>query len=82
VGAALLTPDRDPELVRSSPRPVLEAVQTLEAVETQHILTVLKQTGGVIEGLHGAAKILNLHPNTLRSRMKKLGIKRTAHDIS
>jgi sugar diacid utilization regulator len=36
----------------------------------------------VIEGLHGAAKILNLHPNTLRSRMKKMGIQRTAHDIS
>jgi len=83
VGAALLTPDQDPELlVRSSLRPVPEAAQTLEAVEKQHILTVLKQTGGVIEGLHGAAKILNLHPNTLRSRMKKMGIQRTAHDIS
>jgi transcriptional regulator with GAF, ATPase, and Fis domain len=37
---------------------------------------VLKQTQGVIEGPHGAAKILDLHPNTLRSRMKKLGIAR------
>jgi transcriptional regulator with GAF, ATPase, and Fis domain len=31
----------------------------------------------VIEGARGAAQILGLHPNTLRSRMKKLGIART-----
>ena len=30
----------------------------------------------------GAAKLLDLHPNTLRSRMKKLGITRSDHDIS
>jgi formate hydrogenlyase transcriptional activator len=82
VGTARLTPDPDCEPVQSSPRPAPETTQTLEAVEKQHILTVLKQTGGVIEGLHGAAKILNLHPNTLRSRMKKLGIQRMGHDIS
>jgi len=49
---------------------------SLESVEKNHILQVLKQTQGVIEGPHGAAKILDLHPNTLRSRMKKLGIAR------
>jgi len=32
----------------------------------------------VIEGDRGAAKILDLHPNTLRSRMKKLGIDRAS----
>ena len=37
------------------------------------------QTGWVIEGTKGAARMLNLHPNTLRSRIKKLGIKR--HEI-
>ena len=41
-------------------------------------MKVLKQTDGVIDGPRGAAKILNLHPNTLRSRMKKLGISRNA----
>jgi transcriptional regulator with GAF, ATPase, and Fis domain len=30
----------------------------------------------MIEGERGAAKILNLNPSTLRSRMQKLGIKR------
>ena len=49
---------------------------TLESVERSHILQVLQESRGVIEGPHGAARILNLHPNTLRSRMKKLGIER------
>jgi transcriptional regulator with GAF, ATPase, and Fis domain len=30
----------------------------------------------VIEGPRGAAKVLDMHPNTLRSRMKKLGLER------
>lgn len=51
---------------------------SLEQVEKRHILEVLKQTEWVIEGPRGAAKVLDLHPNTLRSRMKKLGIERTA----
>jgi len=48
----------------------------LEAVERRHILAALEQAGWVIEGARGAAKILRLHPNTLRSRMEKLGIRR------
>jgi transcriptional regulator with GAF, ATPase, and Fis domain len=55
---------------------------TLEATERDHILAILRQTGWVIEGARGAATILGLHPNTLRSRMKKLGIRRTSHDPS
>ncbi|MEW6131405.1 MAG: sigma 54-interacting transcriptional regulator [Acidobacteriota bacterium] len=49
---------------------------SLEELERRHILTVLEQKLWIIEGERGAAKTLNLHPNTLRSRMKKLGIKR------
>jgi transcriptional regulator with GAF, ATPase, and Fis domain len=45
-----------------------------------HIVNVLKSTGGVVEGAHGAATILGLHPNTLRSRMKKLGIATPARE--
>lgn len=62
--------------------PVPGETLSLEMVEKRHIQAVLQQTRGVIEGPHGAAKLLNLHPNTLRSRMKKLGIKRLGHDIS
>jgi formate hydrogenlyase transcriptional activator len=55
---------------------------TLEEVERHHILAVLKQTHGVIQGPKGAAMILKLHPNTLRSRLKKLGVKPSDYDIS
>jgi len=62
---------RASEVAPSSP-------DTLENVERSHILQVLQDTRGVIEGPHGAARILDLHPNTLRSRMKKLGIERSS----
>jgi formate hydrogenlyase transcriptional activator len=49
----------------------------LDDVERAHIAATLERTGWVIEGPRGAAKILDLHPNTLRSRMKKLGLRRS-----
>jgi formate hydrogenlyase transcriptional activator len=52
---------------------------TLEEVERSHILAALQRANGVVDGPKGAAKILNLHPNTLRHRMGKLGIKRPGH---
>jgi formate hydrogenlyase transcriptional activator len=55
----------------------------MQDVERNHILEILRRTDWVIEGSRGAAKLLDLHPNTLRSRMKKLGISRTtAHEVS
>jgi formate hydrogenlyase transcriptional activator len=52
------------------------SAQSMAAVSRQHILEVLEQTGWLIEGPRGAARVLDLHPNTLRARMKKLGIVR------
>ncbi len=49
---------------------------SLEDVERQHIETVLRKTNWMIEGERGAARILNMNPSTLRSRMQKLGIRR------
>src|SRR5262249_47865567 len=43
----------------SEPAPVTD----LETTQRNHILGVLKQTSGVIEGPRGAAKLLGLHPN-------------------
>jgi transcriptional regulator with GAF, ATPase, and Fis domain len=54
---------------------------SLEAVERNHILTVLQQTNWVITGPRGAARLLDLPPSTLRNRMKKLGIARPSHHI-
>jgi formate hydrogenlyase transcriptional activator len=61
-----------------SPRPLL----TLDEVERNHILAALQHAGGVVDGPKGAARILKLHPNTLRHRMDKLGIKRSRHSQS
>jgi formate hydrogenlyase transcriptional activator len=48
----------------------------LEDVEREHILNVLSESRWRVEGANGAAAILGLHPSTLRSRMRKLGIYR------
>ncbi len=48
---------------------------TLEDVEREHILAVLSESRWRVEGAEGAAAILGLHPSTLRSRMRKLGIR-------
>jgi len=53
------------------------AAGTLEEVERTHILRVLQDTGWTVEGKQGAAGRLGLHPNTLRSRIQKLGIKKS-----
>ncbi len=58
------------------------SIPSLEDVERRHIETVLRQTQWVIDGPRGAAQILGLHPNTLRSRLKKLGISRSSHEPS
>src|ERR1044071_7176177 len=71
-----------PLAVAEVPNADQSSVQTLQEVERAYILAVLQQTHGVIEGSNGAAKILGMHPNTLRHRMEKLGIKRSAHRIS
>jgi transcriptional regulator with GAF, ATPase, and Fis domain len=62
--------------------PASGSPSALVDVERGHILSVLQATRGVVEGPRGAAQILGLHPNTLRSRIKKLGISAASHDIS
>ncbi|MEO7045760.1 MAG: sigma 54-interacting transcriptional regulator [Ferruginibacter sp.] len=51
-------------------------IKTMEENERDHILAVLKKCNGRIWGAGAAAEILNLPPSTLKSKMKKLGIKK------
>jgi transcriptional regulator with GAF, ATPase, and Fis domain len=51
-------------------------VVTLEENERQLICQVLERTGWKVSGEKGAAKLLDINPKTLESRMKKLGIHR------
>jgi transcriptional regulator with GAF, ATPase, and Fis domain len=56
-----------PELARSAP-------ESLDDVQRSHIEHTLRQCNWRINGVGNAAERLGIHPNTLRFRMKKLGI--------
>ena len=63
----------------SKPLDKKEAVaesQSLQTIEREHILSVLRQTSGRIKGKNGTAEILGLNPATVYFRMKKLGIEK------
>ena len=53
---------------------VIDEHKSLEEVEREYILRMLEKTNWRIAGPGGAAVILGINPNTLRSRMQKLGI--------
>jgi len=58
--------------------PAASPPQSLEDAERRHIEGVLTSTRWVVEGPKGAAGILQMNPSTLRSLMKRLGIRRPA----
>ena len=65
--------------IRDQPRRGLAAAPPgesllLDDLNFAHISRVLEMTGGRVEGDRGAARVLGLHPSTLRKRMKKLGL--------
>ena len=49
---------------------------SLEGAERDHIIRVLRETGGTISGPTGAAQRLGLKRTTLQSKMQRLGISR------
>ncbi len=51
-------------------------LKTIYDNERDHIITVLKKCNGKIWGNGGAADILNVPPSTLKSKMKKLDIRK------
>jgi formate hydrogenlyase transcriptional activator len=73
------TPETDASEQRQEDLKSPNPLPTLDEVDRNHILTALQHAGGVVDGPKGAARILNLHPNTLRHRMGKLGIKGSRH---
>jgi formate hydrogenlyase transcriptional activator len=61
----------------AAPAAAGNGAQSLEKIERDHIVAALRATGWRIDGPNGAARTLDLNPSTLRSRMKKLGIRRS-----
>ncbi|KOS05572.1 hypothetical protein AM493_05635 [Flavobacterium akiainvivens] len=70
-----ITEEHLPALAQPQPTPV-QHIKTLEEVEKDHILNVIRLCGGRISGTYGAAAQLGIPPGTLTSRMQKLGIKK------
>jgi PAS domain S-box-containing protein len=75
--------DALPDLTASPAPPPVNAMspdgpapRTIAEVERWYVEQVLTETHWVIEGERGAARRLGLHPNTLRSRLKRWGVSR------
>ena len=60
------------------PEPAQESfsIKTILENERDYILYILKKCNGKISGAGGAAEILDIHPSTLNSKIKKLEIKK------
>ncbi len=69
-----------------APRPVIingdaageglnnEVFPSLDDVAREHIRQAMRIVGGRIQGEGGAAALLGIQPNTLRAKMRKMGI--------
>jgi PAS domain S-box-containing protein len=77
----LLEPSAFPELCETrevgwdEPTPTPGA-GTVDEIARAYVQAILQETDWVIEGQRGAARRLGLHPNTLRSRLKRWGLSR------
>jgi len=78
--AVILSPGADLHVPLSELKPLTgnatNGAKTLEGIEREHILKILRQTNWIIGGRSGAATQLGMQRSTLQSRMKKLGIAR------
>jgi len=57
-----------------------EGRDRLESLEREHIVRMLRETGGVVAGVRGAAARLGLKRSTLQSRIQRLGISRQEYE--
>ena len=67
---------RLPDLTRPGKSPTFGKIKSLEEMQRDYIEETLRLTGGRVSGPGGAAELLDIHPQTLHSRMRKLGIRR------
>jgi len=64
------------ELRTPGPAAIQPPDHSLENAEREHIIRVLRETGGMLSGPDGAAHRLGLKRTTLQSKMQRLGITR------
>jgi PAS domain S-box-containing protein len=63
------------------PRALVRLPRAVDEVERDHVARTLAETDWIIDGERGAARRLGLHPNTLRSRMKRWGLRRPSPEV-
>jgi formate hydrogenlyase transcriptional activator len=63
-------------IVQSGRVAPINHTESLQDIERHHIVQMLERTNWRIYGDQGAAHLLGLNPETLRSRLRKLGIRR------
>jgi formate hydrogenlyase transcriptional activator len=81
---AMITADGPVLNIELPPTPVRgpgSARLSLKALEREHVLAVLQETGWRIRGPRGAAVVLGLPPTTLENRMRRLGIVRPGEKL-
>jgi transcriptional regulator with GAF, ATPase, and Fis domain len=81
LGSDLMPTEDSSARIERATVPDPESTDSLEDIQRQHILRVLRRTGWVISGPNGAGAILNVHPNTLRSLMDRLGIRQGSSNL-
>jgi PAS domain S-box-containing protein len=64
-----------------SERPLVRMPRSIDTAERDYVARTLAETDWIIEGDRGAARRLGLHPNTLRSRLKRWGLRRPSNDV-
>ena len=64
-------------LLNKKSKKQLTSFPTLEEMQRQHIIAVLKHASWRVSGEQGAAQILGMRPTTLYSKMDRLGIQRS-----
>ncbi len=73
----IISSDTQSKLVNGSNKVIKEdEILSMEQMERHHIIKILNQCNWRISGDKGAARLLDMHPNTLRNRMLKLNIEK------
>lgn len=64
-----------PPVQTTNPAPGPDIFSTLDVMTAEHIRKAMRASHGRIQGAGGAADLLGIQANTLRARMRKLGIR-------
>ncbi len=68
--------EADQSTIAPTPDPIVPALLPLDEAERQLINKALQACNGIVYGERGAARLLGVHPEKLRAKMRKHGLKK------